>query len=484
MSTPPKGPEPPVNPDVQHRTFKRLRSTVEQSIRAATRTRSNKHSTSSASTDAIGLSTTSTTVFKGKEKGTVIITEEPAKGRARILPKVSFRFTTRDGAGPSSSATGKGHAHKHSEPPPALDLGSAGYLTPSLRMASLSSPALHLHSQAIADDAHTAEVVSSTSNVGVLVSPHRTRSKSSKPQPPSISGPCALTPRRSSKEATRESREGSRPKLSSPQTPTSIRQRDSMDSPGQRDRFEVPESPSPPSRRLGTNRGSASTSHLPLYPSSPTRARSPTSRHGPATPTLGEKARRPSIDSPPSRRPSVEGARSALSTSRPSPPSSQIRSRLATPNSPTRSTSPTPLARGYTYSKKLNVSTPSLSSSVPANLSNTGGSNSNANPEHRDLLRQATSILCRELLKPPGHNTTGLGSTELDEIERRLRALARLERIWGKSGTTNANGASDTSASVVTGFGVLGAGGPSSMGEDRERRLFSEALKDGYVLCQ
>ena len=108
----------------------------------------------------------------------------------------------------------------------------------------------------------------------------------------------------------------------------------------------------------------------------------------------------------------------------------------------------------------------------------------NANPEHRDLLRQATSILCKELLKPPGHNTTGLGVIELEETELRLRALARLERMWGRSGGTNANGVSNTSGSPVTGFGGLSAGGVSSMGEDRERRLFSEALKDGYVLCQ
>lgn len=73
---------------------------------------------------------------------------------------------------------------------------------------------------------------------------------------------------------------------------------------------------------------------------------------------------------------------------------------------------------------------------------------------------------------------------ELEEIELRLRALARVERIWGKSGSTIATGVSNTSGSVVAGFGVLGAGGASSMGEDRERRLFSEALKDGYVLCQ
>lgn len=73
---------------------------------------------------------------------------------------------------------------------------------------------------------------------------------------------------------------------------------------------------------------------------------------------------------------------------------------------------------------------------------------------------------------------------ELEEIELKLRALARLERIWRKSGGTSAAGVSNTSGGVVTGFGVLGAGSASTAGEDKARRLFSDALKDGYVLCQ
>ena len=71
---------------------------------------------------------------------------------------------------------------------------------------------------------------------------------------------------------------------------------------------------------------------------------------------------------------------------------------------------------------------------------------------------------------------------ELEEIELRLRALARLERVGGAAVPTLVG--FPHSGSVVTGFGRLGAGGASSIGEDRERRLFSEALKDGYVLCQ
>jgi hypothetical protein len=83
------------------------------------------------------------------------------------------------------------------------------------------------------------------------------------------------------------------------------------------------------------------------------------------------------------------------------------------------------------------------------------------------------------MLKPPGHNTSGLGPMELKEIEVRMRALARLERIWGKSGSS-ASGSNVMSSSP----GGLSSSGLSAAGEDRERRLFSEALRDGYVLCQ
>ena len=40
-----------------------------------------------------------------------------------------------------------------------------------------------------------------------------------------------------------------------------------------------------------------------------------------------------------------------------------------------------------------------------------------------------------------------------------MRALARLECVWSSSEST-------------------------ASGEERERRLFCEALRDGYVLCQ
>lgn len=100
-----------------------------------------------------------------------------------------------------------------------------------------------------------------------------------------------------------------------------------------------------------------------------------------------------------------------------------------------------------------------------------------ANPEHRELIRSAASFLCKEMLKPPSQvNKSSLEPKEWEEVEARLRALARLERIWSRSGAMG-------STSQVNVVGI-GGGGVASGGEEKERRLFAEALRDGYVLCQ
>jgi hypothetical protein len=93
-------------------------------------------------------------------------------------------------------------------------------------------------------------------------------------------------------------------------------------------------------------------------------------------------------------------------------------------------------------------------------------------------VRRATAILCKEMLCP-GQNTTGLGIRETEEVEVRIRALARLERVWGKSGAS-ANGS--LTQLGAAGSGIVG-GSASAAGEERERRLFTETLRDGYVLC-
>jgi hypothetical protein len=100
--------------------------------------------------------------------------------------------------------------------------------------------------------------------------------------------------------------------------------------------------------------------------------------------------------------------------------------------------------------------------------------------EQRELVRSAVSILCKELLKPPPHlSRTETGPREWEEIEVRMRALQRSQRIWGKSG-----GVASGSSSQLSAPGLLGSSGLGTSAEERERKLFSEALRDGYVLCQ
>ncbi|KAG8836037.1 hypothetical protein FRC17_010501 [Serendipita sp. 399] len=85
---------------------------------------------------------------------------------------------------------------------------------------------------------------------------------------------------------------------------------------------------------------------------------------------------------------------------------------------------------------------------------------------YRELIRTASSLLIKHLSRPP----PPLKPSDWQDVEVRLRALSRLERIWGKSG-----GGSSTTA--------LGSGAGFGGGEERERRLFCEAVRDGYVLC-
>ena len=65
---------------------------------------------------------------------------------------------------------------------------------------------------------------------------------------------------------------------------------------------------------------------------------------------------------------------------------------------------------------------------------------------------------------------------EFEEVEYRLRPLSRLERVWGKSGGNASSSRIDVSG--------LSSSGLSAAGEERERKQFTEALRDGYVLCQ
>jgi hypothetical protein len=76
-------------------------------------------------------------------------------------------------------------------------------------------------------------------------------------------------------------------------------------------------------------------------------------------------------------------------------------------------------------------------------------------------------MICREVSsgRPPLHmSRTEQGIKDWEEVELRVRVLVRLERVWGRSAHNSP--------------------GTSTSGEERERKTFVDALRDGYVLCQ
>ena len=159
---------------------------------------------------------------------------------------------------------------------------------------------------------------------------------------------------------------------------------------------------------------------------------------------------------------------------------------LISPSSPTFSQRTQEPARGVSPSSRQNqspirriarlpsISTSSLpSSSVQHTVSpniynrNTSTTSLNASSPYRENIRTASSLLIKHLSRPP----PSLRPHEWHGVEVRLQALARLERIWGRKG---AGGSSSTELGTITGLGG---------GEERERRLFCETVRDGYVLC-
>ncbi|KAF9075358.1 hypothetical protein BDP27DRAFT_1315932 [Rhodocollybia butyracea] len=329
---------------------------------------------------------------KGKERETIKENKGKSKEKDKEKPqgsgmlrrlesRVNFR---RSGSGKEVAAA-------------AVVPGNVGYTTPSLRMGSMSSPALQLFSP----DSP------SPSNSPIPTSPSKSR--------PAI--PTTSSRRISSPFASPSPRHTHRPSRS---TPINIPPSSSVVSLS---------SPATPQR-------ASSTSHLPLN--------SPPSPTSPTSPTSSRPLRRRSDRDP------------------------EHNNRDESP-SPVHRRPISPTQRSYAHNRHFSISNTSLASP-------TGPSN----PEHRELIRTATALLCRESLKPPayshGHWNTEAGKRDWDGVEVRMRALVRLERIWGKSGS---GGASGSNLNV----NALSSSGLSASGEEREKRLFGEALRDGYVLC-
>ncbi|KAJ3839692.1 Pkinase-domain-containing protein [Lentinula raphanica] len=434
--------------------FNRIRSSLEQSLRNATRS---KKSPAPVVDEFATVSAKSK--GKEKEKQNEKVYEEKQGMLRRLESKVNFRRITPSPQPPAAISPS-------SKEDKVRLAGSTSYTTPSLRMASMSSPALHLSSQASPSQKSQPVAPTSTNNSSTTASP-REREKL----------------RQSDTPTTPTSRH--RPSRSAPINIPTSSSVSSLHSPPEtprrphREQFSPPDTPTPMHRSRGSNKASSSTSHLPLSgSSSPSltrpgeisahRARSPSiSRNRVVTPshrglTSSSTSHLPSSPSPPptptpsrpidARRPSMDSPRRAsFGREGSESPSSALRPRPISPNQ-----------RAYANNRHFNISTTSLSGPP--------------NPEHRELIRTATAMLCKETTRPPPHAIqTESGRRDWEGVEVRMRALVRLERIWGKSGMPASSSNVDVNG--------LSSSGLSASGEERERRLFAEALRDGFVLC-
>ncbi|KAI9435345.1 Pkinase-domain-containing protein [Lactarius indigo] len=497
------------------KTFKRLlRSPFDQTLRSATRSKG-KSSNSAAplpAGDHFATVTAKDDGHGGKRDTEVNVTEVVAREATagkdkertgmlkRFETKVAFRRTRKESGTESSTKApivppsynpnrGSEDLDSHTQDrlpePPGKDqlrfrlAGFTSFATPSLRLASMSSPALHLSSHA--------------SSSPTPASP----SSSSSPNRPIISSPAPLTPKRASvgnanspaSSPSRHRKSRPDPLLpSSPSTPSFDRFTNTPSPgpstptrPGSREPLSPPGTPTPTASRsqLGKRSSSGTTRFSQDQPpSSPSASRpkspsSPRTRAPPSprvvTPRGFTSTSTSSLNYPPSyssnaiRRSSIDRRSPSPALPRASSPSTPSRPRALSPGSHhhpqqqhQRAVSPSSAMTRHT-----NASTSSLSPAGPSN------------PLHREAVRTATSVLCREMLRP-GQGAS-LGIRESEEVECRMRALARLERVWVRSGVST-NGS-------TTQLGGLSLSA-NMAGEERERRMFTEALRDGYVLCQ
>ncbi|KAH8997825.1 Pkinase-domain-containing protein [Lactarius hatsudake] len=505
---------PPSSTESAPKTFKRLlRSPFDQTLRSATRSKG-KSSTSAVPLPAGDHFATVTAKddSHGKQGTEVNVTEVVAREATagkdkertgmlkRFETKVAFRRTRKvSGTESSTNAPIKPPSYNPNRGSEDLDTytqdrlpeqpgkdqlrfrlpGFTSFATPSLRLASMSSPALHLSSHA--------------SPSPTPASP----SSSSPPNRPIISSPAPLTPKRASfgnanspaSSPSRHRKSRPDPLLpSSPSTPSFDRFANTPSPgpstptrPGSREPLSPPGTPTPTASRvqLGKRSSSGTTRfsqdqppvepiwvssekslvlripvlHLPL-------ALSPhAALHLQSTSSLNYP---PSYSSNAIRRSSIDRRSPSPALPRASSPSTSSRPRALSPGShhhPQQQHQ-----RAVSPSSAMIHHTNSTSSLSPAGPSN---------PLHREAVRAATSVLCKEMLRPG--QGAGLGSREAEEVECRMRALARLERVWVKSGAST-NGS-------TTQLGGLSLSA-NMAGEERERRMFTEALRDGYVLCQ
>ncbi|KAG6854033.1 hypothetical protein C0991_011238 [Blastosporella zonata] len=323
------------------RAFGRIRSSLEQSLRAATRSKKAQ----SSPVDELGTVVARQT--KDKDKGIDLAVPQKEKEKGGMLRRLESKVTFRRAGRETPSPLPPMPVEK--DPVDKMRLaGFASFITPSMRQGSMSSPSLHLSSQAVPSPKSRPSIpISSSSNSDIHATPTRDRTQRRNSQPPrrEIGSPTTLGPHREAVGQT----------------------------------------------TTGANQTSVS------------RHRSTKS-----VPLAG------------------------------------------------LSTSPTPRRGVRNDDSGISFSGP-------------------PNPEFRDLIRTSSSMLCKEIIKVPPHmSRSESGVKDWEEVEVRTRALARAERIWGKTGGTSA----ESTSNLVSSGGGLAI---SATAEDRERRLFSDALRDGFM---
>ncbi|KAG8956486.1 hypothetical protein FRC03_010787 [Tulasnella sp. 419] len=130
-----------------------------------------------------------------------------------------------------------------------------------------------------------------------------------------------------------------------------------------------------------------------------------------------------------------------------------------------------------------------------ASFANPGGEIS----RERALVRQAASFLVKEMARPPigqaatsqqssyGGLAGGSAGVQVDpweEVEYRLVKLIRVENVWNKGGSSGGESVYGMSSSGLTLNATRSRTTSGGGSEEKERNIFCEALRDGYVLAQ
>ncbi|KIP01129.1 hypothetical protein PHLGIDRAFT_390638, partial [Phlebiopsis gigantea 11061_1 CR5-6] len=164
----------PTPSDSRPRTFSRLRTSLENTLRTTSKMRS--RAATPAGVDEEGT----IVVAKGKERASAAPTDLATKERSKssMLSKVSFRRREANAPAEPGARIEPARVERDRDKGRARAAGHTSFETPSLRQASMSSPALHLSSQAFPSpysQPFALPSAASSSTVAALVSPTRDR---------------------------------------------------------------------------------------------------------------------------------------------------------------------------------------------------------------------------------------------------------------------------------------------------------------------